>query len=151
MRTESSGVRGAAVDTNLPISLFILGISRSGKTTLECILSKVGGIKCGYEKPIIERSVRKTMQSSGLLTLESLLAMPSVLDEHFTENYKRNLRQRAAENLVVTNTHPRKIAAVGRMFQTVPNSRFIFIESNPSDTAIKIFMTHYKKHKRFFV
>ena len=64
------GVRVGAMPTtppSHPLSVFIIGPSRSGKTTVERLLGQVEGIKCGYESRLAERTARRTSQLSGLL------------------------------------------------------------------------------------
>ena len=51
-----------------PISLFILGPSRSGKTSMERLVEALSAVKRGYENPIVEKSVRRAMQSASLLS-----------------------------------------------------------------------------------
>ena len=61
-RSEFSG----GGDGGQPISLFILGPSRAGKTTMEKLVSTLPGVKRGYENPIVENAVRRTFQSIGI-------------------------------------------------------------------------------------
>src|SRR4029077_325992 len=45
---------GASTSDGAPISLFVLGASRSGKTTLESLVGTLDGVKRGYENPSID-------------------------------------------------------------------------------------------------
>src|SRR5262245_28533234 len=60
----------------MPISLFILGPSRSGKTTMERLVGTLDGVKRGYENPGVDHVVRRAFQAAALLVdrLESLPA-----------------------------------------------------------------------------
>src|SRR5207248_3192822 len=60
----------------LPISLFILGPSRSGKTTMEHLVSTLDGVKRGYENPSVDTAVRRAFPTAALLAgrFESLPA-----------------------------------------------------------------------------
>ena len=74
------GVRVGAMRTtppSHPLSLFIIGPSRSGKTTVERLLGQVEGIKCGYESRLAERTARRTSQLSGLLTISTPPDLPT--------------------------------------------------------------------------
>ena len=74
------GVRVGAMRTtppSHPLSLFIIGPSRSGKTTVERLLGQVEGIKCGYESRLAERTARRTSQLSGLLTIRNPADLPT--------------------------------------------------------------------------
>jgi hypothetical protein len=64
------------------ISLFILGPSRSGKTTMEQLVSTLEGVKRGYENVIVEETVRQTCERVGLpaSTWLVLLSQNAALD-----------------------------------------------------------------------
>src|SRR5262249_33664911 len=49
-------------DSRQPISLFILGPSRTGKTTMEQLVATLDGVKRGYENPGLEKAIRRTLQ-----------------------------------------------------------------------------------------
>ena len=137
-------------DPDLPVSLFILGTSRSGKTTLERILGELPGVKRGYENPIIDNTVRSTSQSAGILTINNLVGLPEFLDQRFAEAYSKDLRRRAEASKVFTNTNPGRIDEVGRLINTVPNMRFVFIKRDHADTALRIYMKHYREDSNVY-
>src|SRR5258706_9724334 len=55
-------------DKEQTASLFILGPSRSGKTSLETLFGQLEGAKRGYENPSLENAITRTFQNAGLLT-----------------------------------------------------------------------------------
>jgi len=132
-----------------PISLFILGVSRSGKTTLERCLSTIDGAIPGYESHIVKEAVRRTSQKEGLPTIENPIHLPAHLADRFSEYYHSELRSRTNGARIFINTHPGLISSVGALMQTIPNSRLIFIERDIYDTAIRIYLKKYKK-KNFY-
>ncbi len=126
-----------------PISLFVLGPSRSGKTTLEQLITCIPGVKRGYENPIVENCVRRTMQVSGCITRSGINGMPPNFDSVFLEFYWQEMNERARGSLVFTNTHPAKITEALRYAKTIPNSYFIFIKRNVEDIIFRIYMKNY--------
>lgn len=129
---------------DVPISLFILGPSRSGKTTAERIAGTIDGIKRGFENPIIENAVRRTFQEAALISRQRPLELPLGLDQRFRDNYMEELRSRADTANVFTNTHPGRIFDVYRMATALPNCRFLFIKRNTDDVILRIFMKKYQ-------
>lgn len=125
-------------------SLFILGPSRSGKTTAERIAGNIDGIKRGFENPIIENAVRRTFQEAALITRQRLLELPPGLDDRFRSNYMEELEVRAGDARVFTNTHPGRIFDVYRLAIAVPNTRFLFVKRDVDDIALRIFMKKYQ-------
>jgi len=126
-----------------PISLFILGPSRSGKTTTETLVATLDGVKRGYENPIVENAIRRTFQSAGLLTGRLFEALPPPLDAQCSEIYAEELARRAGAAKVFTNTHPIRIHDAARMAEAFANVRFIFVKRNLEDNMLRIFMREY--------
>ena len=88
-----------------PLSLLILGPSRSGKTTAERLMSALPGVKRGYENPIIENAVRRTFQTAGLITRDRINELPLNLNDLFRDLFLQEMGDRAPAASVFTNTH----------------------------------------------
>ena len=127
-----------------PISLFILGPSRSGKTSLEELVATLDGVKRGYENPCVDASIRHTFQDAGLLTNRFFEVLPPQLYPQCRKQYVDELHRRAGSAKVFTNTHPNRMNDAALMSIVFPNIRFIFVRRNPQDTALRIFMRHYQ-------
>jgi tetratricopeptide (TPR) repeat protein len=131
-----------------PISLFILGPSRSGKTSLERLVETLSAVKRGYENPIVEKSVRRAMQSASLLS-SSIEHLPPQLDSQCRDIYLEELGRRAGSAQVFTNTHPATIYAVDRIPAVFPNVRFIFIKRNLEDILLRIYMRKFAQRNAY--
>lgn len=129
---------------NIPLSLFIIGVSRSGKTTLERLVSVLEGTKRGHESHLTERAIKRASQNSGLLTLTHLNDLPKWLDGEFRKLYMEELSQFAGEARLLTNTHPGMIYSVGRVAAALPDSRFVFVKRDRHDIALRIFGKIYR-------
>ena len=79
-----------------PISLFILGPSRAGKTTMERLVSGLPGVKRGYENPIVENAVRQTFQVSALPPDSALGSLPAPAYPLCRALYSEELMRRLA-------------------------------------------------------
>ena len=127
-----------------PVSLFILGPSRCGKTSLERLLGAHKDVKHGHESPIVENAVRQTFQAAALPTRERIFELPSALNQHFRDNYHRALADRAGDARVFTNTHPAHIFSSLRLALVLPEARFVFVRRNLDDMALRISMKRYR-------
>jgi tetratricopeptide (TPR) repeat protein len=134
----------AAGDEKWPISLFILGPSRSGKTTMEALASTLDGVRRGYENPSVDHAISRTYQAAGLITLTSIHYLPPQLYPEVREIYLEELARRAGPSRVFTNTHPDYLADAALFPVILPNVRFIFVKRNPDDVLLRIFMRQYK-------
>lgn len=133
-------------DFQLPVSLFILGSSRSGKTMLEQLVGHLEGVKCGHENPSVENAVSRTYQEAGLLTTYWLGYLPPQFYSNVREIYVAELARRGALSAkVFTNTHPVYITNAAHLAATIPNTRFIFVKRNSDDLTLRIFMKQYER------
>jgi len=137
--------RSEVSDSGAPMSLFILGPSRSGKTTTEYLVSSIDTLKRGYENRIVENAVRHTFQTAGLPTRDWMVELPPPLDDLCRDFYLKELRQRAGDVRVFTNTHPGHIRSVLRIASVLQNVRFIFVKRNLDDITLRIFMKRYRE------
>jgi len=127
------------------ISLFILGPSRSGKTTMEELVSTLPGVKRGYESSNLSRAASRTLKASGLPgaigTLENL---PPTLRPLCLSIYIEELAARAGSATVFTNTHPGRIHEADILASAFPNPRFILIKRNVEDNVLRMYQRIYK-------
>jgi hypothetical protein len=142
-RQRRAKIRRAKNGRRETISLFILGPSRSGKTSMETLVSTLEGVKRGYENPIVENAIRRTFQGAGLLTAGMFEVLPANLDPQCSELYIKELHRRAGSARVFTNTHPGRIQDAARVVGAFPNVRFIFMKRNRDDNILRIFFRKY--------
>jgi len=141
--------KSLASNQDAPLSLFILGPSRSGKTTLEALSALFPDVKRGYENPILEMVTRRAFQSAGLLTTSRLSQLPPVLDSLCRGYYEEELRRRAGNARVFTNTTPALIHDALRIAAVLPNVRFVFIRRDLEDICLRIFLRQYTEGNHY--
>ena len=76
--------------------------------------------------------------------------LPPELDAKFVDHYRNELRARTDGAKVFTNTHPGRIADVGRLANLIPNARFVFVLRKPEDLALRIYMKHFREGGNFY-
>ena len=126
-----------------PISLFVLGPSRSGKTTLERLVSSLNPVKAGCEVPIVEKAVRRTLNAAAIPPSSRLDDLSAELSSPFRETYLEDLTRRAGSARVFTNTLPGHIHTAVRLASVIPNARFVLVKRSPEDVAWRIYLTKY--------
>jgi tetratricopeptide (TPR) repeat protein len=140
----SSGKLGRPENDGQQISLFILGASRSGKTTMERLVARLGGVKCGYESPCLRDAVLRTFQAGSLLATGLLEFVPPHLYPLCREYYLEELGRRAGTARVFTNTRSGHIHAAALMVEILPNVRFLLVKRDVEDNMLRIYMTQYR-------
>jgi tetratricopeptide (TPR) repeat protein len=128
-----------------PISLFILGPSRSGKSSIESLLGAVEGVKLGYENPAVENAVRATFHTAGFLTSGMMQELPPQFHALCRDTYLEELACRAGSAKVFTNTHPAHIYHASALAGAFPNARLVLVKRNSEDNALRIFMRKYNR------
>lgn len=136
--------KGRSRSSARPVPLFILGPSRAGKTTLETLVACHPGVKRGYENHNVEFAVKRAAQTAGLVTLKSLLLLPTPLDQLFADKFRERAAASSDHADVLTNTNPGLIGSVGRLAQALPEARFVFMTRNHDDTTLRILMKKYR-------
>jgi tetratricopeptide (TPR) repeat protein len=145
LRTGSINPYADRDEKEQAISLFILGPSRSGKTSMEQLVDTLPGVKRGHESPIIDNAVRHTFQSASLLPGSFFESLPAQLDDQCRKLYAAELTRRAGSAKVFTNTHPAAIYDAARIAASLPNVRFIFMKRNLPDVLLRIYMRKYSQ------
>lgn len=134
-----SGPADALGGKDIPVTLIILGASRSGKSTLERLVGSMAGVTVGFESELVQTSVAYVSNSAGLLSLQLPGKMPATFHGEFSKTYVSELNQRASGAKLFTMTHPGLIPDLGRIAELVPNVRIVFVERNKDDAAHRIF------------
>jgi Flp pilus assembly protein TadD len=126
-----------------PISLFILGPSRSGKSTMEALIGCLPGVKRGYENLIVETAARRTLQSFHLPTDNRLSRVPGVAHRYCRDIYVAELERRAGRARILTNTNPGCIFEAASIATVFGRSRFILMKRDIDDNLLRIYMRKY--------
>jgi tetratricopeptide (TPR) repeat protein len=143
MREQPARAAGDSLDGH-PISLFILGPSRSGKTTMEKLVSVLGSVERGYEDPIVENAVRRASRTIGLPTSTMFEDLPATGYSLCREMYLEELTRHAGAAKVFTNTNPGRIHEADLIPGVFPNVRFLFMKRNVDDNVLRIYQRAYK-------
>ncbi|MEM9330591.1 MAG: sulfotransferase [Pseudomonadota bacterium] len=125
--------------------LFIMGASRSGKTTLEVLLGNHPDIKRGYENHNVQQSTTRAAQISGFVNIEQLWRLPEQALEAFSKDFRTRLRGQADDHSVLTNTSPGLIGSAAQIARSLPEAKFVFITRNRDDLVLRILMKKYKR------
>jgi tetratricopeptide (TPR) repeat protein len=127
-----------------PVSLFILGPSRAGKTTMEKLVSRLAGVKRGNENPIVENVVRRTFHVSALPPDGALSSLPAPAYPLCRTLYREELARRLAGATVFTNTNSGCLFEAAHIASVFENVRFIFMKRDMKDNLFQIIMREYQ-------
>jgi len=126
-----------------PMSLFILGPSRSGKSTMERLVSGLAGVKRGYENPIVEDAIRRTFQLSALPADTLLSHLPPPAYPLCRGIYLQELIRRTGSAKIFTNTNSGCIFEAASIATVFERTRFILMKRNLDDNLLRTYMRKY--------
>ena len=126
-----------------PVTLFILGPSRSGKTSVEKAVGSDLRILRGYETNIVYQSMEAVLQSANCITDLQLANFPLNLEHLLRNEYLANVRKVAGSRRVITITGPSLIHQAARLPEVLPNCFFVFVRRSEQDLAYKIYSKHF--------
>jgi tetratricopeptide (TPR) repeat protein len=144
-RLRANELPAASDDARYPISLFILGPSRSGKTTMERLVGILEGVEGGSENPVVDVAIHRTFQRAGLPPSNYFELLPAEFHSLCCSFYLEELARRAGSARVVTNTHPARIGDAALVAGAFPNVRFICMKRNLEDNILRIFQHRYER------
>ena len=121
--------------------IFILGPSRSGKSSFEKTLARSKRVY-----PFFELGTKDFRQAKEEYISQKQSPNPSAGPEvGFSNIFKKTEESLIAQGLeVITCTNPHMLNSIPFIADTVPNSYFIFIHRNQYDVAAEIFATLYR-------
>jgi tetratricopeptide (TPR) repeat protein len=146
---QSSAVQLAASDDRQVISLFILGPSRSGKTTLESLVSTLAGVTRGYEDSSVQNAVTRTFQAAALPGTPLFENLPPSLLEACRNTYLAEVSERAASSRIFTSTNPWRIHDADLIAAAFPNIRFLLLKRGLDDNLLRIYQRKYRSGSVF--
>jgi tetratricopeptide (TPR) repeat protein len=142
-------IASAARATKVPTSLYILGPSRSGKSTLERLLIGCKGVCGGYENGVLGQAVKAANQVAGRLSSELLMRLPLSLYPTFAQFYCDALSKTVGDNRVYTTTTPALVALLPQILAAVPRAKFVFVKRDKNDTMLRIFFRRYRSGNHY--
>jgi tetratricopeptide (TPR) repeat protein len=118
------------------LSVFIVGMPRSGTTLVEQILSSHPAVAAGGELPFWTDQ-RRGWDSSRIGAVNAEMLSKAAAD------YGAQLRQLGPQALRVTDKRPRNFEVLGLIRLALPDARIIHCRRRAVDTALSIFFTNF--------
>ena len=133
------------LNQNEPVSLFLVGESRSGKTTIERLCTALDGLVAGYENTLLYDCVMTTLARARCISVPMASDLPAELEADFRDVYSAALTDAAAGGHVVTSTSPKVVEDIPWIRRVIPGARFIFVRRNRQDQMFRMISTSYAK------
>lgn len=132
--------RIAVTDTpaNEPQPLCILGLPRSGKSSIERILARHSLVAAGYEQTYIGDLIRTLEEKTGASHTELLRDGDGRLDNAL-QRARKQRNHDAAGMRYQTDTKPAHLRLAGLVAVAWPGARFIFVHRDRLDTGFSIY------------
>jgi tetratricopeptide (TPR) repeat protein len=140
------GAGSGAGNPDLPPLLIVAGMPRSGKTTLEALISGVPGVRRGFENNIFSESVEALNEQIGFKLARSLNDLPESYLPQFRQIFHGKLAERVGTCAAYTMTiaGPYVMNNIGNILRLTPGARFVFLNRDIWDNALRIFLVNYR-------
>ena len=121
-----------------PLTIFIVGMPRSGSTLIESILSMNKDLKSLGETNILEKSFIEWKEFSKINTKLKL-----------AELYRMKTQNKNNVSKITSDKWLYNYQYTGIIANQIPNSRIIHCFRNPLDNILSLFRAHFKKGNRY--
>ena len=145
---DSAMVPGLQADpTGQVVPVFVVGLSRSGKTLTESLLASSPGVADGREKGYFRMALEHTAWKESLPDYPDNL--PKFDQAHLTA-IGRRYHEMFAEFITnkeshIVNTSPLNIQYVGPILRCLPNAKVVYCERDFLDHALYIYFKRYEE------
>jgi tetratricopeptide (TPR) repeat protein len=127
--------------------VFIVGLSRSGKTLVESLLARHDSVRTGGES--VQWAVSLEEVVSGNKIPEQLPAAVCLLDEAQKKKVAAGFMEKISvakdHERYVVNTSPENYLYVGIILESLPQAKVIHCLRDAVDTALSIFFSRYER------
>ncbi|MDE2284134.1 MAG: tetratricopeptide repeat protein [Hyphomicrobiales bacterium] len=145
-RLRNHPTMAGETNNNVPILLLILGPSRSGKTTLERLVSALPNVKRGYESPSpVDRALLRTIEANALPMSTLFENLPTALYPFCRSAYAEEVVRLSGSAKVLTNTRPGLVFAADLVAAVFPNVRVLCVKRAIQDTVLRIYQRKYRR------
>ena len=123
--------------------IFIVGLPRSGKSSLEGMLGRHRLTYKGGELPLLANQVAEVWRQYGLAAPSALLAaIPPSAFAAIGANYLREAGKLAAPPLVVIDTMPLNFRHIGFIAMALPGARILHCVRDPLEHSVAMFQKY---------
>ncbi len=135
---------GAATEPSHPAQIFVVGLPRAGKTTIEMLLAGAPGTWAAGELNQLKRVVTGALpldvrqEREPLVRLDLARLDPAEL-RAAAESYVRYITALAPEGATVIDTMPMNFMLVGFIRNMLPNARIVHAVRDPLQQAVALF------------
>ena len=130
-----------------PIPIFVVGVSRSGKSLMEALLSQHEAAYGGGEGFGLIDAVR-TVRDRHSISASFPGCMAFLRDEHIREIgdlYREESCRYSPKSRYIVNTLPLYYKYIGLIFQALPMARIIYCHRDPFDNCLFIYFSRYNR------
>jgi|GEM_PF-2163891 len=132
-------------DSSKARPVFLLGESRSGKSSLECLLGALPGVYRGHEKHIVPRALFAACAKSRCKNVSKISNLPNELGGEFTKQFRASIEDEVGANTVFATTQGSLIVDALWLKRYIPESRFVIMKRDRWDVMFRMFLMNYRE------
>ncbi len=143
---EPRPVSGARSEGEHPIPIFVVGMSRSGKTLVESLLAQHPDVHGAGETHHWTEAMQAVLAESAI-TVPYPHCLPSLGSDAIAgmgRGYLRAISERAPGSRYVVDTMPANYPFVGLIREAIPEARLVFCRRDPLDHCLFVYFYAYR-------
>lgn len=126
-------------------TVLILGPSRSGKTTIEKTLGRIGMVTPGYETSILPTIAKQHFYKSGFPNISQYSFASNEMFGSLRGEYQARVLSKIESGKPLSITAPATIQDLPYLLNVFPGMKVIFVRRATSDLAFRIFQRDYRR------
>jgi len=123
--------------------IFIVGLPRAGKSTIEAILSRHSGVTPARELPTMNRLYNRVTEEYPGIALREI---PRSRIAQLGQDYFAEARRFAADGTITVDTMPSNYRLIGAIRAALPRARIVWCQRKPADHCVAILEKYLTGH-----
>ncbi len=136
----------APVPRGACVPIFVVGLSRSGKSLVEAVLARHPAVCAGGERLELAAAIRQALESEGLAD-----SFPRYMDglseariREIGQHYVDSVSRVSPDSRFFVNTLPEHVWYLGLILRAMPGVRVIACERDPLDNCLFVYFKRYE-------
>ena len=132
------------------VPVFAIGMSRTGKTLVESLLTRHDGVHGAGESLELAGALGRVLENHSIPQIfpQCMHFLSDAQIEEIGETYMERISQDAPEARFFVNTSPANYQYLGLIVRALPAARIVFCRRDPRDTCLYVYFSRYRHDNR---
>jgi tetratricopeptide (TPR) repeat protein len=145
-----TGATDGDADGAAKVPVFVIGMSRTGKTLVESLLTRHDAVHGAGESLELEGALRRVVDENSIPWIypQCVRFLSAEQINEVGMSYMERISRDAPRARLLVNTLPANYQYLGLILQALPAARIIFCQRHPFDTCLYVYFSRYRHGNR---